>query len=116
VAGITLGGFWLLTPSREELKALRAERAQLQGAIDELAQRGGRADFKTCGVGNAHLCVRVEPRLGRFGDDKDYFVITIGRGIEFLTDTPLPRRLSLSRKATRSWGRETEVEHVRDSG
>jgi hypothetical protein len=75
VAGITLGCFWLLTPSREELKALRAERAQLQSAIDLLASRGGRADFKTCGAGNVHLCVRVGPRLGRYGEEKDYFVV-----------------------------------------
>src|SRR5579864_2331200 len=39
VVGITLGGFWLLTRSREELNALRAKRAQLQSAIDALAQR-----------------------------------------------------------------------------
>jgi hypothetical protein len=75
VAGITLGGFWLLTPSRQEILQLRAERAQLESAIDLLASRGGRADLKTCGVGNAHLCVRVEPRLGRYGEEKDYFVI-----------------------------------------
>jgi hypothetical protein len=75
VAGITLGGFWLLTPSREEILRLRAERAQLQNSIDLLASHGGRADFKTCGVGNAHLCVRVEPHLGRYGDEKDYFVV-----------------------------------------
>ena len=75
VVGITLAGFWLLTPSRDELKELRAERAQLQSAIDLLASRGGRADFKICGVGNAHLCVRVEPKLGRYGEEKDYFVV-----------------------------------------
>jgi hypothetical protein len=68
VAGITLAGFWLLTPSREELK-------QLRSSIDALAQRGGRADFKTCGIANAHLCIRVEPRLGRYGEEKDYFVV-----------------------------------------
>lgn len=75
VAAITLGGFWLLAPSREEILKLRAERAELQSAIDLLASRGGRADFKSCGVANAHLCVRVEPRLGRYGDDRDYFVM-----------------------------------------
>ncbi|MBS0366320.1 MAG: hypothetical protein JSR67_10920 [Proteobacteria bacterium] len=72
---ITLGGFWLLTPSREEMKQLRAERAQLQGEIDLLESRGGRADFKPCGAGNKHLCVRVIPQLGRFGDSKDYLVV-----------------------------------------
>jgi hypothetical protein len=75
VAGITLGGFWMLTPSREEIIRLRAERAQLQSSIDFLASHGGRADFKTCGVSNIHLCVRVEPRFGRYGEEKDYFVL-----------------------------------------
>jgi hypothetical protein len=36
-----------------------------------VAQRGGHADLKTCGVGNAHLYVRVEPRLGKYGRDID---------------------------------------------
>lgn len=75
VAGITLGGFWFLTPSREEIMKLRAERDELQSAIDQLASRGGRADLKACGVGSAHLCVRVEMRLGRYGEDRDYLVI-----------------------------------------
>lgn len=77
VAGITLGGFWLMAPSREEILKLRAERAELQSAIDLLASRGGRADLKPCGAdkSHAHLCVRVEPRLGRYGEERDYFVI-----------------------------------------
>jgi hypothetical protein len=52
---VKLTGLWLLTPSREELKALRAERAQLQASVDLLASHGGRWDFKSCGVGNTHL-------------------------------------------------------------
>jgi hypothetical protein len=44
VVGITLGGFWSLTPSREEILMLRAERAQLQSAIDPVVVRGGKAD------------------------------------------------------------------------
>ena len=75
VVVITLGGFWLLTPSRDEMTRLRAEREQLQAAVDLLASRGGRADLKTCGTSTEHLCVRVEPGLGRYGDQKDYFVI-----------------------------------------
>jgi len=72
---ITLGGFWLFTPSPGEMNRLRAEEQQLQASIDLLASHGGRADLRKCGDGNAHLCVRVEPGLGRFGEAKDYFVI-----------------------------------------
>ena len=72
---ITLGGFWVLTPSRTEMIRLRAEREELQAAVDMLASHAGRADLRKCGDGNAHLCVRVDPQLGRYGDQKDYFVI-----------------------------------------
>ena len=72
---VTLAGFWALTPGREEMNALRAQRQQLQGSVDALAARGGRADLKTCGAQNEHLCVRVVPALGRYGTERDYFVI-----------------------------------------
>lgn len=72
---VTLGGFWLFTPSPAEMTRLRAEREQLQDSIDLLARRGGRAELKNCGTSNEHLCVRVETGLGRYGDGKDYFVI-----------------------------------------
>ena len=76
VVAMTLGGFWLLTPSRQEMIDLRAERAQLQAVVDGLATRGGRADLKTCGAQNEHLCVRVNARLGKYGESRDYFVVS----------------------------------------
>ena len=72
VMALTLGGFWLLTPARAEMIALRAERAQLQAAIDLFASRGGRADLRPC---DEHLCVRVDTGKGRYGEARDYFVI-----------------------------------------
>jgi hypothetical protein len=72
---VTLGGFWLFTPSATEMSRLRAEEQQLQASIDLLASHGGRAELKKCGASSEHLCVRVEPGLGRFGEGKDYFVI-----------------------------------------
>jgi hypothetical protein len=72
---ITLGGFWFFTPSPAEMSRMRTERQQLQAAIDLLASHGGRADLRNCGAGNEHLCVRVEPALGRFGTERDYYVI-----------------------------------------
>jgi hypothetical protein len=73
VVVITLGGFWLFTPSVAEMSWLRKEQEQLQASIDLLASHGGRADLRKCGDGNAHLCVRVEPGLGRFREAKDHF-------------------------------------------
>ena len=75
VVVVTLGGFWLLTPSRDEMIRLRGERDQLQAAVEKLADHGGRAQLAKCGASNEHLCVRVEAGLGRFGEGKDYFVI-----------------------------------------
>jgi hypothetical protein len=72
---VTLFGFWLSTPSAAELTRLRAERDELQGAVDRLAERGGRAPIMKCGAGDEHLCVRVDPTLGRHGEGKDYYVI-----------------------------------------
>jgi hypothetical protein len=47
---------------------LRARRDQLQSRLDLLSSRGGKADFRTCGVRATHtLCERVDPRLGRIG-------------------------------------------------
>jgi hypothetical protein len=75
VVVITFGGFWLFTPSPDEMSRLRTEQQQLQTSIDLLASRGGRAYLRRCGAANDHLCVRVEPKLGRFGDEKDLYVI-----------------------------------------
>jgi hypothetical protein len=75
VVAITLVGFWVVMPSRDELARLRSERDQLQASIDLLASRGGRAQLSKCGASGEHLCVRVEPGLGRYGEGKDYFVI-----------------------------------------
>jgi hypothetical protein len=75
VVVITLGGFWFFTPSPDEMSRLRAERQQPQASLDLLASRGGQADLRNCGTANDHLCMRVEPKLGRFGDEKDYYVI-----------------------------------------
>jgi hypothetical protein len=60
---------------RSQMSRLRTEQQQLQAAIDLLASHGGRAELRNCGTSNEHLCVRVEPGLGRFGEAKDYFVI-----------------------------------------
>ena len=65
----------MLTPGRQEINDLRAERQQLQATVDRLHSQGGNADLKTCGPRNEHLCVRVVPLLGRHGEERDYFVM-----------------------------------------
>jgi hypothetical protein len=75
-AAIAIGIGWWVLPNPSEIATLLEERDELQRPIDVLVSRGARADLKTCDAGRAqHLCVRVEPRLGRYGNEKDYFVI-----------------------------------------
>lgn len=64
---------WWILPSSAELATLRAQRDELQSEIALLNQRGAKADIRRCG--DKHLCVRVDPSAGRFGDGRDYYVI-----------------------------------------
>jgi hypothetical protein len=66
---------WLYLPSSTELSRLRAEERQLQASIDQLASHGGRSQLMPCGASKEHLCVRVDPALGRYGETHDYFVV-----------------------------------------
>jgi hypothetical protein len=72
---LTFLGSWLYLPSSTQMSRLRAEERQLQASIDELASRGGRAHTMPCGASKEHLCVRVYPGLGRYGESQDYFVV-----------------------------------------
>jgi hypothetical protein len=66
---------WLYLPSSAEMSRLRAEERRLQTSIEQLASRGGKSQLMPCGVSNEHLCVRVDPALGRYGESHDYFVV-----------------------------------------
>jgi hypothetical protein len=66
---------WLYLPSSAEMSRLHAEARQLQASIDQLASRGGRSQLVPCGASKEHLCVRVDPALGRYGETHDYFVV-----------------------------------------
>jgi hypothetical protein len=66
---------WLYLPSSAEMNRLRAEARQLQASIDQLASSGGRSQLMPCGATREHLCVRVDPALGRYGETRDYFVV-----------------------------------------
>jgi hypothetical protein len=65
----------LARKARQPLNWLRAQRQQPQGGVDLLPSSGGRADFGNCGDANEHRYVRVEPKLGRFEDEHDFYVI-----------------------------------------
>lgn len=64
---------WIL-PSPGELATLRARRDQLQASIAQLAQSGGRAEWRHCGDAG-RLCVRVDKSAPAYGEKADYFVV-----------------------------------------
>ena len=72
-ASIALFVVWWVLPNRAEIGALRTERDELASNVAVLNQRGARADLRLCGTG--HLCVRVDMKAPRYGDQRDYFVI-----------------------------------------
>jgi hypothetical protein len=72
-ASIALFVAWWVLPTRAEIVTLRAERDELASNIAVLSQRGGRADLQRCGT--RHLCVRVDLKAPRYGDNSDYLVI-----------------------------------------
>jgi hypothetical protein len=53
-----------------------AVRARLDAQAGCIApSKPFRRGTSKCRDGDAHLCARVEPRLGRFGETKDFVVI-----------------------------------------
>ena len=75
VVALTFLGSWLYLPSSAEMSRLRADERQLQASIDQLGSHGGRSQLMPCGASKEHLCVRVDPALGRYGETHDYFVV-----------------------------------------
>ena len=72
-AATALPAWWLL-PSSSQIAALRAQRAQLAAAVDDLAQRGGLIDLRRCGS-EQRWCVRVDRRAPAFGEQADFLVV-----------------------------------------
>lgn len=62
VAALLAAVAWWV-PSLEEIQAWRAERAQLAAAVEDLEQRGGRAQLNVCGD-KKRVCVLVNERAG----------------------------------------------------
>ena len=78
---ITLLAVWWYVPSVSEMKALRADRDQLQASIENLAQRGGRIKLDNCGKPGERkrLCVLVDP-AGRFTNAQNTETYMIAKG------------------------------------
>jgi len=68
---ITLVAVWWYVPSVSDMQALRAEKAQLEGPIADLEQRGGKLKISHCGP-ERRLCVAVQDYAGIFGKAGDY--------------------------------------------
>ncbi len=64
---------WVL-PSASEIAAFRAQRDVLVRSIAQLEQRGGKADWHSCGE-SRRLCVRVDRQAPAYGEQADYFVV-----------------------------------------
>ena len=72
-AGIALFVAWCVLPSPAEIAKLRTERDELASNLAVLNQRGARADLRRCGT--THLCVRVDLKAPRYGENSDYLII-----------------------------------------
>jgi hypothetical protein len=59
---------WYITPTPEEITALRAEKRALEVALDDLERRGGRIKLNQCGAKNSRLCAEVDEAAGSFGE------------------------------------------------
>lgn len=59
---------WYITPTPEEITALRAEKRALEVALDDLERRGGRIKLNQCGTKSSRLCAEVDETAGSFGE------------------------------------------------
>jgi hypothetical protein len=62
ILAVVIIAVWFYLPSKSEMKTLRAERAQLQATIEDLAKRWARIKLDNCG---GRLCVAVNIDQGQ---------------------------------------------------
>ncbi len=67
------GAHWLL-PSVSDIAALRGERDALARNIAQLAKRGAKVEWRSCGD-SGRLCVRVDREAPVYGEKADYYVV-----------------------------------------
>ena len=68
VFGLYFGLGWMIQLRAAELRELKAETQEMQATVDKLNNQYGKALFNTC---DGRPCVRVNERLGRYGDVKN---------------------------------------------
>lgn len=73
-SAVPLGLACWIIPSRAQIRALSAQRAQLVEQIAVLEGQGARIDVRRCGEG-ARLCVRVDRMAPAYGEKSDYLVV-----------------------------------------
>jgi hypothetical protein len=64
----------LALPSADQVAALKARHDELTARIAKLEQQGGRIDLRHCGA-SLRLCVRVDLKAPRFGENADFYVL-----------------------------------------
>jgi hypothetical protein len=64
-------------PSPADVASLLAQRDELRRNIATLKQRGAGVDLRRCGA-SLRLCVHVDPKAPRYGENADYYVIEGG--------------------------------------
>lgn len=65
---------WWSLPSPSEIQSLRAQRDELAAGVERFDKLGGRAELDHCGDDH-RLCVRVDPKAGRYGRHSDYYIV-----------------------------------------
>ncbi|HEY6824993.1 MAG TPA: hypothetical protein VI195_11165 [Steroidobacteraceae bacterium] len=65
---------WWLLPTRAEIAALGARRAELSANIARLSSQGGNVELRHCGT-EQRLCVRIERSAPAYGASGDFRVI-----------------------------------------
>jgi hypothetical protein len=65
--------YWWL-PSPSSVAALAAQETQLRASLVRLRQQGAGVQLRQCGYPQ-RLCVRIDPRSPRFGDQGDFAVL-----------------------------------------
>lgn len=68
---LLVAAWWLPSPS--QIARLTAERTDLESNLALLREHGARADLRPCG--EHRLCVRVDLKAPRYGEQSDYLVI-----------------------------------------
>ena len=79
VASVAAVLLWVL-PSPEEMGKLRADKASLAAAVEDLNARAGRIQLRNCANPGqkARICARVDASAGQFGPKGETYMVLAG--------------------------------------